>query len=267
MEHVAARDLATALDALHTDPTATVLAGGTDLMVEVNFGHRRPGTVVSIRRVDAELADRSPGWIGAGVPYRRLERDHHAALAQLSRTVGSPQIRNAGTVGGNLGTASPAGDALPFLAAADATVVLASKERGRRRLAWDEFLLGPKRNARAPDELILGVELPDGLPERQAFAKIGTRNAMVIAMVSCVVTRADDGTTRIAVGSAGPTVLRVPRAEEVASAGRLTSADLDEVQRLVSEDVRPIDDHRATAAYRRQAAGVLARRLLERVTA
>lgn len=265
MEVLRPRELDAALEALATHPEPTVLAGGTDLMVEVNFGHRRPRTVVAVRRVE-ELARWEDGFIGAGVTYRRLESSRHPALAQLSRTIGSPQIRRAGTIGGNLGTASPAGDALPYLAALDAEVVLASAERGERRLAWDAFLTGPKRNARAPDELIVGVRLPADVPERQAFAKIGTRNAMVISVVSGVVTRADDGTTTVALGSVGPTVLRARRAEELASATtRPTEADLSEFARLVSEDVRPIDDHRASAAYRRHAAGVLARRLLERL--
>lgn len=267
MEHIAARSLDEALAALASRPGATVLAGGTDLMVEVNFGHRRPDTVVSVRRV-AELAGWEPGWIGAGVTYRRLERSPEAALAALSRTIGSPQIRNAGTVGGNLGTASPAGDALPYLAALDAEVVLRSAERGERRLRWDDFLTGPKRTARQPDELIVGVALTDEPPRRQAFAKIGTRNAMVISMVSCVVTRSDDGATAIALGSVGPTVLRARRAEEVASSREpLGEDELVEIERLVRDEVRPIDDHRASADYRRHAAGVLARRLVERVAA
>lgn len=265
VEMVRPRELDDALDALATLPEPTVLAGGTDLMVEVNFGHRRPEAVVAVRRV-AELDRWEHGFVGAGVTYRRLESGPHRALAELSRTIGSPQIRQAGTVGGNLGTASPAGDALPFLAAVDAEVVLRSAARGERRLPWDRFLLGPKRTAREPDELIVGVQLPAAVPERQAFAKIGTRNAMVISMVSGVVTRADDGTTAVALGSVGPTVLRARRAEELASATpRPTERDLEEFARLVQEEVRPIDDHRSTADYRRHAAGVLARRLLERV--
>lgn len=265
VEVVRPRALDDALDALASLPDPTVLAGGTDLMVEVNFGHRRPESVVAVRRVE-ELARWEDGFVGAGVCYRRLESSPHRALAELSRTIGSPQIRQAGTIGGNLGTASPAGDALPFLAAVDAEVVLRSAAAGERRLAWDEFLLGPKRTARRPDELILGVQLPTELPERQAFAKIGTRNAMVISMVSAVVTRTGDGTTRVALGSVGPTVLRARRAEELASGtARPTERDLQEFARLVREEVSPIDDHRSSAGYRRHAAGVLARRLLERV--
>jgi CO/xanthine dehydrogenase FAD-binding subunit len=253
------------LDALASYPGATLLAGGTDLMVEVNLTHRRPETVVSLRRV-AELTRWEDGFIGAGVTWARLEHGPIPALAQLARTVGSPQIRAAGTLGGNLGTASPAGDALPFLAAVDAQVVLAST-RGERRLPWDAFLVGPKRTARADDEVILGVEVPDVATVPQAFAKVGVRQAMVIATVNCCVVR-PNGRTHVALGSVGPTVLRVPAAEELVGAADTLSPDLlEEFQRLVSAGVAPITDHRATEAYRRHAAGVLARRTLERCVA
>lgn len=262
MEFVRPTRLIEALEALAALPEATLLAGGTDLMVEVNLFDRRPQAVVSLRDLD-ELRRWDEGWIGAGVTFARLEGAAHPALSQLSRTVGSPQIRVAATLGGNLGTASPAGDSLPFLAAADAHVVVESV-RGRRRLRWDEFLTGPKRTSLQADELILGVEFAPP-PERQAFAKIGVRQAMVISVVSCCVLRDASGVTRVALGSVGPTVLRAPRAEEVASQGtRLGDTDLDEFQRLVAEEVRPITDHRSTAEYRRHAAGVLARRTLER---
>ncbi len=239
------------------------LAGGTDLMVEVNFGHAGPESVVALRRVE-ELKEWEGGRLGASVTWRRIEREGPKALAQAARTVGSPQIRNAGTLGGNVGTASPAGDGLPFLAAVDASIELTSRS-GRRTLAWDQFFTGVKRTARRPDELITAIELPAHLPERQAFGKIGVRNAMVIATVCCVVTRQDDGTTRTALGSVAPTPMRARRAEEMISVvANPTEADLQEYARLVSEEVTPITDHRSTAEYRRYAAGVLARRLLAR---
>ncbi|HEX6147348.1 MAG TPA: FAD binding domain-containing protein [Acidimicrobiia bacterium] len=241
----------------------TPLAGGTDLMVEVNFGHVRPDQVVGLRRI-AELKEWEGARIGSGVTWRRIEQDGPKALAEAARTVGSPQIRNAGTIGGNLGTASPAGDGHPFLAAVDATIELASTT-GIRSLPWAEFFLGVKETARRDDELITAVELPQSLPERQAFAKIGVRNAMVIATVCAVVTRADDGRVTVALGSVAPTPIRARRAEAMISS--ITSpkdTDLAEFQRLVSEEVRPITDHRSTEEYRRHGAGVLARRLLER---
>lgn len=259
-------DLDDALDLLAESPDATLLAGGTDLMVEINFGHRQPDHVVALRRISA-LKESNSRFIGSGATWARLENHHQRALAQASRTVGSPQIRATGTIGGNLGTASPAGDGLPYLAAVDAEIELVSKS-GSRKLSWHDFLTGPKQNALAPGEIILGVHLPDRLPDRQEFGKIGVRNAMVISTVMATVARFDDGETRVAVGSVGPTTLRAHRAEELASqADQPTDNDLAEFQRLVSEEVRPITDHRSTAEYRRHAAGVLARRLLERCLA
>jgi CO/xanthine dehydrogenase FAD-binding subunit len=242
---------------------AIPLAGGTDLMVEVNFGHLRPESVVGLRRLDA-LKEWDGRRIGSGVTWRRIETEGPKALAEAARTVGSPQIRNAGTIGGNLGTASPAGDGHPFLAAVDASIELTSPG-GSRLVPWSEFFVGVKKTAVAPGELITAVLLPDELPERQAFGKIGIRNAMVIATVCAVVTRSDDGRTRVGLGSVAPTPIRAPHAEEmISSVATPTEADLAEFQRLVSEEVRPITDHRSTEDYRRHGAGVLARRLLER---
>lgn len=256
-------DLPGVLDALDRDPSATLLAGGTDLMVEVTYGSRRPESVVALKRVD-ELATWEGRFIGSGVTWTRVEHGPINGFAQAARTVGSPQIRNAGTVGGNLGTASPAGDGLPFLAAVDAEVVVASKQ-GRRTLRWDEFITGPKMNALQPGEVIVGVQLPEHLPDHQEFAKVGARNAMVISIASACVTRDGDGTTRIALGSVGPRPIRARRAEEMISAEPNPSpAAIDEFARLVTEEVTPITDHRSTEAYRRHAAGVIARRLLER---
>ena len=265
MDTYLATDLSGTLDALAADPAATVLAGGTDLMVEVTYGNRRPSAVVAIRVVEA-LTEWSGPFIGAGVTYARMEDGPWPALAQAARTVGSPQIRNADTLGGNLATASPAGDALPFLAALDAEIVVSSRAAGARSLPWDRFITGPKRNALKAGEVILGARLPDSIPERQAFAKIGVRNAMVISIASCCLVRRDDGTTRLALGSVGPTPIRPRAAEEMISHEKApTDAALDEFQRLVSAEVSPITDHRSTEAYRRHAWGILARRLLERV--
>ncbi len=264
MDVILPRHLDEALAATAADPGATILAGGTDLMVSVNYHGLRPAGVIGIRRV-AELQEWEGPFIGAGVTYRRLESGPIVALAEAARTVGSPQIRSAGTLGGNLGTASPAGDSLPFLAAVDAAIVLRSTT-DERVVPWHEFITGPKRTSRMPGELIIGVRLPEHLPERQAFAKIGVRNAMVIAIASCCVTRDHDGTTRVALGSVGPTPIRARRAETMISAERRpTEAALVEFSRLVMEEVRPITDHRSTAEYRRHACGVMARRLLERV--
>lgn len=257
------QSLDAALQLLAAHAGVTLWGGGTDLMISVNFGRLRPAHGLAVRRLD-ELRQCADGRIGAAVTFGELERSGYRALAEASRTVGSPQIRAAATLGGNLGTASPAGDSLPVLAAYGAEVVLRSAA-GSRTLRLDEFLRGPRSTARRDDELIEAVVVPDDLPERQAFAKLGIRNAMAISIVSVCVTRDDSGTTRIALGAVGPTPVRPRRAEELASGTqRFSRADLDEFARLVASEVRPITDHRGTAEYRRHAAGVLATRQLLR---
>ena len=266
---------------LAEDPTATVLAGGTDLMVEVNDGHRRPDrTVVVVNRI-AELrswrrnAVEQTVTIGAAVSYREMETgplaDLLPALAQAARTVGSPQIRNAGTLGGNLGTCSPAGDGLPVLAALDAIVELAGP-RGRRTLPVTEFMVGVKRTGLEPGEMIVSITLPI-IHGWQGYAKVGVRNAMVIAVASaCVVLDRDHDRVGVALGSVGPTILRCPSAEEHLAAAidwttfAVGSGDLDRFGELVASESRPITDHRSTAEYRRHAVGVLARRLVRRAS-
>ena len=268
-----------ALGALAAEPDATVLAGGTDLMVDVNAGRRRLSAVVMIGRV-AQLR----GWrvdgamlrIGGATTYTDMLDPAFASvapgLAEAARTVGSPQIRNAGTLGGNIGTASPAGDTLPVLAALDAVVVLAAAA-GERRVPITELIIGPKRTGIAPGELVAAVEVPAG-PGRQEYLKVGTRNAMVIAVASCALV-IDPPRRRVGVGlgSVGPVPLRAPAAEAWA-AERLDwdrpsvdAALAAEFGRLVAAEARPIDDHRSTAEYRRHAVGVLAGRALRRAAA
>lgn len=261
-----------ALHALADTPDATVLAGGTDLMVEFNGGHRRADHVVVVNRV-AELCtwqhDGTHLRIGAGVTYADIEAGPIAqwspALAQAARTVGSPQIRHAATIGGNVGTCSPAGDGLPVLAALDAVVELASLS-GVRAVPFAEFMVGPKRTVRRSDELITAVTIPvaDGF---QGYTKVGVRNAMVIATASVALV-VQAGRVAIALGSVGPTILRCPEAEalatDAAASGGLTAEVVEQCSELVRSASRPIDDHRSSAAYRRHAVGVLAGRLLRR---
>ncbi len=264
MEYVGARTLDEALTARANLQDAELLAGGTDLMVEVNLARHRPTGVISLRRVD-EIADLTTRRIGAGVTWKRLERSEHRALAQLARTVGSPQIRAAGTLGGNIGTASPAGDGLAWLAALDASIEVASAQRGRREVPWSEFFTGVKTTNLADDEIITAAVLPEELPIGQEFAKIGVRSTMVISTVAAVVSRFEDGRISVALASVAPTPIRVPGAEAMISdEPRPSESALAEFARLVSEEVRPITDHRSTEAYRRHASGVLARRLVER---
>jgi CO/xanthine dehydrogenase FAD-binding subunit len=267
-----------ALDALEECPEAQILAGGTDFMVEVNFAHRRPPAVVCLRNVTELKGWRLEGEqvvLGAGLTFSDLMEPQLAqllpGLALAARTVGSPQIRNAGTLGGNLGTASPAGDSLPVLAALDAEVVLASKH-GRRSLRLDEFMVGPKRTSIEAGEIITEIRAPARLGS-QEFLKIGTRNAMVIAIanVALVVDWAGKS-VRCALGSVGPVVIRAHDAEQFVSSridwGARTLSDghdLESFAALVRAAARPIDDHRSTAEYRRHAVGVCARRALGRM--
>jgi len=274
--------LAEALEALAAQPTALVLAGGTDAMVEINMGHRRPTAVVSVSRIPELRSwsyDVSPDGttparlrIGAGVTYAEIETEPLSgwvpALGQAARTVGSPQIRHAATLGGNVATCSPAGDGLPVLAALDADVHLVSAT-ATRTLPFAEFMTGPKRNALAPGEIIEAVSVPV-FDAWQGYAKVGVRNAMVISNAGACLAVDDDGGVRIALGSVGPTILRCPDAEEFAAGvvdhdtRSVADADVAEFGRLAAAAARPIDDHRSTAAYRRHAIDVLARRLLRR---
>lgn len=263
--------------ALAADPTVTVLAGGTDLMVEVNLHGRRPSSVVSLARVD-ELkkwsTDGSTITIGAALPWADMEHGEIArlapALAQAARTVGSPQIRAAGTLGGNLGTCSPAGDGLPVLAALDAIVHVVSRDE-RRSIPFADFMIGVKRNSLRPGEIVHSVSLPV-VSGWQGYAKVGTRNAMVIATASaCLVRDRGAGRVAVALGAVGPTIIRCVEAESwLAGAADLAgsvppdASIVEEFGRRVSAAARPIDDHRSTATYRRHAVGVLARRLLTR---
>lgn len=275
------RSLADAVAALGEHPDGLVLAGGTDLMVEVNEAHRRIDdglTVVAVNRVPelrSWTLDRPAGLlrIGAGVTYAELAADPLAgllpALAQAARTVGSPQIRNAATIGGNLATCSPAGDGLPVLAALEATIELASAA-GVRTLPITQFMVGVKKTAREPGELITAVTAPllDGW---QGYVKVGVRNAMVISISgACLAVDSPSRSVRLALGSVAPTIIRVPDAEAFAvervdwATGSIGSEDVAEFGHLAAAASRPIDDHRSSAAYRRHSVDVLARRLLAR---
>ena len=278
MDVLLPRTLAEALEVKAAHPDTVPIAGGTDLMVDLNFDRRRPRSLMDISRLP-ELAvwRREDGhlFLGAGLTYTRIIGDLAAfgPLVDACRTVGSPQIRNRGTVGGNLGTGSPAGDALPVLAAYDADVVLISAA-GRRTLPWAEFLIGPKRSALRPDELVLGARWRI-VRGPGSFSKVGPRNAMVIAVASlCLVVDEDRREVRAALGSVGPTILRA-RAAEQEIARALESAGVwddpaaavpreavERFQSAVAAAARPIDDVRGSAAYRRHACGVLARRAL-----
>jgi CO/xanthine dehydrogenase FAD-binding subunit len=252
--------LAEALRLKAEHPDAWPVQGGTDVMVALNFDRARPDRVLNLNEV-SELRGfaREDGSLrlGAGLTYSEIEhgelREELPALAEASRTVGSPQIRNRGTIGGNLGTASPAGDAIPPLAVERAEVECASV-RGTRRVPVTEFVTGVKRTALEPDELISAVWVtPSRAP--QTFMKVGPRNAMVIAVVSLAVSAGEE--LRACFGSASPrpVLVTAPRDEASSFAER------------VAEAAAPIDDVRGSERYRRHALRVLTERALRRVLA
>jgi CO/xanthine dehydrogenase FAD-binding subunit len=260
MDVLVPRTLDDALRMRAEHPDALAIQGGTDVMVAVNFDRARPPAILNLNEV-AELR----GWrrengalrLGAGLTYTEAMESELAellpALAEASRTVGSPQIRNRGTIGGNLATASPAGDALPPLVLEDAEVECASV-RGSRRVPVADFVIGVKRSVLEPDELIAAVWLtPSAAP--QTFMKVGPRNAMVIAVVSLALSAGDE--LRASFGSASPRP-------------HLVTAPLDEAESFpdrVAEAAAPIDDVRGTAEYRRHALRVMTKRALERTLA
>jgi CO/xanthine dehydrogenase FAD-binding subunit len=263
-----------ALEAKAEHPEALPLWGGTDVMVELNFGRARPEAILDLTRVE-ELKQhgRENGRlrVGAGVTYTRAMAelgDELPGLAIASRTVGSPQIRNRGTIGGNLGSSSPAGDALPPLYASNAEVELAST-RGTRSVPIEDFITGPKRNTLAPDELIAAFHVSPAKGGQQ-FSKIGTRNAMVIAVSSFALALDDEErTVGTCLGSAAPTPRRAHKAEafiakqlDWETRGPIDEETLTRFGELVAEAASPIDDQRGSATYRRHALAVMARRTL-----
>lgn len=260
MEVLTPHTLDEALRVKADHPGAWPIQGGTDVMVALNFDRGRPDVLLNLNEV-AELRGftRENGALrlGSGLTYAEIEhgelKDVLPALAEASRTVGSPQIRNRGTIGGNLGTSSPAGDALPPLLIEGAVVECASL-RGRRRIPLVDFVTGVKRNVLEPDELITSVHLTPS-NEPQTFMKIGPRNAMVIAVVSLAVSAGDELRASFGSASPRPVLVTAPRDEADSFAERVAAA------------AAPIDDVRGTERYRRHAIRVLTERALKRVLA
>lgn len=267
-----------ALAAKAEHPSAVPIAGGTDVMVEINFDARRPGHLMDLNRV-RELHEWEVGdtrvRLGASVPYSKIIDQLSAelpGLALASHTVGSPQIRNRGSVGGNLGAASPAGDSHPALLAAGAEVE-AESVRGTRLIPVDDFFTGVKRNALAEDELIKNIHINKAQGPQQ-FSKVGTRNAMVIAVCALgLALHPASRTVRVGLGSVAPTPLRARVAEDYLnsaledaglwdSRATLPPSVAREFAELCTGGCNPIDDVRGSAAYRRRAVGVMARRTL-----
>ena len=272
-----ARSVDQACQVLADNPKTVLLAGGTDLMVGVNRGINRLENVVQIGRIP-ELRE----WhikethihLGAGMSYSDMGNSELVALlpalAQSARTVGSPQIRNAGTLGGNLATSSPAGDTIPVLVALNASIEIKSSI-GSREVPISEFITGVKKNALKSGELISSVKVPI-LKGPQEFLKVGTRNAMVISVVSlALITDQEGENIRVGIGSASATPLRARLAEDYLSGvidwdkkSPINKSVIKNFVELVTASVKPIDDHRSSAAYRRHAVGILAKRALIR---
>ena len=275
---IIAKSVNEACDVLAENPATTVLAGGTDLMVQVNRGAKSLESVLDLSRI-LELKkwsiEGSEIVLGAGISYTDLTNPQLAklvpALAQAARTVGSPQIRNAGTLGGNIATASPAGDTIPALVAMDAFLKLKSSTE-TREVSMTEFVTGVKTNVLKPGEIIESVRIPV-FEGPQEFLKVGTRNAMVISVVSLALVKDHLGRKlRVGVGSVSPVPFRAAAAEEFISHEfdwETNSGPSEKViskfSELVADSTEPIDDHRGTANYRKHAVKVLAKRALERV--
>lgn len=272
---VAPQSLAEALRLLgeHQD-RARPLAGGTDAMVRIKEGQWRAPLWVDIRRLpELQRIDEADGrlTVGAAVTYSRLLRSERVReraplLAAAAGDVGSVQIQAMGTLGGNLGTASPAGDSIPPLFALDAEVGLCSEHGGERWAPMDAFFLGPGRTVRRPDELILGVRFaPQAAGERCKWQKLGLRGAQAISIVSLAL-RLGPGFARVAYGAVGPTVLRARKCEAMlAQSKTLDAATIRGIAQMAWKEVMPIGDVRASAGYRQQMACALLERGLREV--
>ena len=254
------RSVKDALAMLKDDAKLIPLAGCTDLYVAVNFGTLHGARFLDLWSLEAlrkiTVAD-DVLTIGALATYTEIIRSRHVRkllpmLVESARQIGGPQIQNRGTLGGNIANASPAGDSLPVLAAADATIVLRSAD-AERRVPYAEFQTAYRKTVRRPDELIVAVELPTQRGA-QWFRKVGTRAAQAISKVVMAAVRAER--PRIALGSVAPTVLRVPRTEAALAQG----ASIEDAAALLMQEITPIDDVRSTAEYRRTVAANLLRR-------
>ena len=253
------RSVGDALRMLKRGP-ATPLAGATDLYVHLNAGTLAPRRFLNLwgldelRRIELQRGLLSIGALATFTDCQRsaLVRKRLPMLAAAAREVGGVQIQNRGTLGGNVANASPAGDALPVLAAAEALVVLRSAE-GTRRVPFGAFYTGYRESVMRADELIVAFEIPP-LPGKQWFRKVGTRRAQAISKIVIAAVRGTPDTLpRIALGSVGPTVLRAPKTEAALAAG----ASIEEARAVLDTEISPIDDLRSTAAYRRRVAGNL----------
>ena len=257
--------------------TLKILAGGTDLLVMIQENLISPGELLDISRIE-ELKgieeDEGRIRLGALVTHGRIAessllREKALPLVESCTEVGSPQIRNLGTIGGNLVMASPSGDSIPALYVLGAEVILASKE-GERSIPIEDFLIGVKKSVIRPDELLVAISFPGmSADDRGFFKKLGQRKALAISKVSisAIVSLRDRVVTsvRIALGAVATTVIRTPRTESFLVGQALTPEVISEAARLCSEESRAITDIRSTAGYRDEMAGLLLARGLEEI--
>jgi CO/xanthine dehydrogenase FAD-binding subunit len=264
LELLEPRTVREALSMLRDEGPLVPLAGGTDVFVSLNAGteaRRRFLNLWGLRDLAKIEMRGSALTIGALATFTDIVRSppverHLPMLAAAAREIGGLQVQNRATIGGNVANASPAGDSLPVLLAMDAIVVLESHAE-TRRISFGEFYTGYRQSVMRPDELIRAIEVPL-VRGRQWFRKVGTRAAQAISKVVFAAVRAPR--PRIALGSVGATVLRARRTEDLLASG----GSLAEAQRMLMDEIRPIDDLRSTAAYRRRvAANLLARFLIE----
>jgi len=251
------RSLADALKLLRDEGPLVPMAGCTDLYVSLNFGALKDTRFLNLWRLAALRTIELRGdalSIGALATHTDLIRSplvrtRVPMLASAAREVGGVQIQNRGTIGGNVANASPAGDTLPVLSAADAIVVL-KRAGDTRRVPFTAFYTGYRQTVRRTDELIVAFEIP-AIRGKQCFRKVGTRAAQAISKVVMAATVGDR--PRIAVGSVAPTVVRARRTEAALAAG----ASIEEAEQMLIAEIAPIDDIRSTAEYRRRVAANL----------
>jgi xanthine dehydrogenase small subunit len=256
------KSLPDALKMLRDEGSLTPLAGCTDLYVSLNFGTLKESRflnlwrLAALRGIDVRRDTLTIGALATHTDLIRspLVRKRLPMLAAAAREIGGVQIQNRGTIGGNVANASPAGDTLPVLAAADAIVVLQSAA-GTRKVPFTAFYTGYRQTVRQADELIVAFEIPP-ISGRQWFRKVGTRAAQAISKV--VMAGVVGKEPRLAIGSVAPTVIRLPKTEESIARG----VNLAETQRVLISEIAPIDDIRSTADYRRQVAAKLLARML-----
>ena len=254
------RTLTEALAMLRDDGSIVPLAGCTDVYVNLNFGTSKDTRFLNLwpldelRRIEVRDGVLSIGALATYTQMIRspLVRKRLPILAAASGEIGGLQIQNRGTLGGNVANASPAGDTLPVLAAAEAVLVLKSTGK-TRRVPFNEFYTGYRKSVKRSDELIAAVEIPT-LEGRQWFRKVGTRAAQAISKVVMAAVRAPR--PRVALGSVAPTVIRLPQTEAVLAAG----GSIADAREALAREIQPIDDVRSTAEYRRRVSGNLLER-------